>query len=97
MALLDRESFLYFDKQQILRRLNKEIRKDIRWTRVIKAPVAILLVMAFAGASIAGHTYYLESDTQRIISTADQQITDLLQASSAARANDPGMQLAVPQ
>ncbi len=79
---------LYYAKNRFLATVKKEGSARISWMRVVKLPALTLLLMVFGGLSVAGHTYYVETETKRIIAETDQFIAGILQARSTTDVTD---------
>ncbi len=79
---------LYYAKNRFLATVKKEGSAGISWIRVIKLPAFTLLLVVFGGLSVAGHTYYVETETKRSIAQTDQLVAGILQARSTTDVTD---------
>ena len=52
----------------------------VNWIQVIKLPALLLLSMTLWGLLIAGHTRYVETGTDRLITQADQLVANVSKA-----------------
>lgn len=82
-----------FARKRVSAKAASQHPETIHWDRVVKLPAFVLLLTAAAGLSVAGHTAYVEAQTDRILARSEQIVANALQASGSVRDQngpDPG-------
>lgn len=84
MALTNTNETRDFGIRQARSNLTNAVKEKIHWARVTKLPAFLLLSMVLCSCLIAGHTRYVEMETERLTTQTDQYVVNRLRETSSS-------------